>query len=83
MAKSYRITGRLRDESNAATEGYMVQAFDKDPGIYLHPDDRLGKAQTEQDGSFQIDFTDAAFKDWFENDPNVYLQVRDEPEGRR
>jgi hypothetical protein len=78
MTKSYRITGRLRDEGNATQQGYVVQAFDKDRGIYLHPDDRLGKAKTHEDGSFQIDFTDADFKDWFESEPNIYLQVRDE-----
>ena len=58
-------------------EGFVVQAFDKDLGIYLHPDDRLGKDKTRKDGSFQIDFTKATFKDWFEQDPNVYLQIRD------
>jgi len=78
LVTSYRITGRVRDEQNRPAKDYVVQAFDKDLGIYLHPDDRLGKANTEDDGSFEILFNEATFKDWFESDPNVYLQVRDE-----
>ena len=74
----YRITGRIRDERNHPAKDYVVQAFDKDLGIYLHPDDRLGKANTADDGSFEITFNEATFKDWFESEPNVYLQVRDE-----
>lgn len=77
MLNSYRITGRLRSEQNGLAKGYVVQAFDKDRGIYLHPNDRLGKAKTTEDGSFEITFNESAFKDWFESEPNVYLQVRD------
>jgi hypothetical protein len=77
LLNSYRITGRLRSEQNVLAEGYVVQAFDKDRGIYFHPDDRLGKAKTTEDGSFEMTFNEATFKDWFESEPNVYLQVRD------
>ncbi|HMK83678.1 MAG TPA: hypothetical protein VK503_08170, partial [Candidatus Bathyarchaeia archaeon] len=69
MTDNYRLTGRIRDERSLAVEGFVVQAFDKDLGIYLHPDDRLGKDKTGKDGGFQIDFTKATFKDWFEQDP--------------
>ena len=77
MPDSYRITGRIRDETNNPVEGYTVQAFDKELAIYLHPDDRLGKAKTADDGSFEITFGKDAFKDWFESNPKVYLVVRD------
>ena len=77
MQSYYRISGRIRNEDNKAVEGYTVQAFDKDPGIYLHPDDRLGKAVTNSEGTFEITFTDEAFKDWLEGDPEVYLVIRD------
>jgi hypothetical protein len=81
MPGYYKITGRIRSEDNKTVEGYTVQAFDKDPGIYLHPDDRLGKAITNGEGSFEITFTDEAFKDWLEGNPEVYLVIRDK-EGR-
>ena len=81
MAKSYRITGRLRDERSQTVDGYTVQAFDKDLGVYGHPDDRLGKDKTKEDGDFSIEFTEATFKDWFEDSPKIYLQIRD-TEGR-
>lgn len=73
----YRITGRIRDEGNLPVGGYTVQAFDKDPGIYSHPDDRLGRARTDENGVFEIIFNRDAFEDWFEANPEVYLVVRD------
>jgi hypothetical protein len=73
----YRITGRIRDEGNLAVEGYIIQAFDRDRGIYPHPDDRLGRAKTNEDGAFEITFNKDAFEDWFEANPEVYLMVRD------
>ena len=73
----YRITGRIRDENNLPVNGYIVQAFDRDPGIYAHPDDRLGRAKTDENGAFEIIFDQKAFEDWFEGSPEVYLVVRD------
>lgn len=73
----YKITGRIRDEKNLPAKGYIVQAFDKDPGIYAHPDDRLGRAKTDENGAFEIIFDQEAFQDLFEGNPEVYLVVRD------
>ncbi len=77
-AGNYRITGRVRESDGTTSKGYVVQAFDKDPGIFGHPDDRLGKSGLDASGSFSMTFDAAAFKDWFENQPSVYLMVRDE-----
>jgi hypothetical protein len=74
----YRITGRIRDEKNLPARGCIVQAFDKDPGIYGHADDRLGRAKTDENGAFEIIFDQKAFEDWFEGSPEVYLVVRDQ-----
>jgi hypothetical protein len=74
----FRITGRIRDQNRIGVKGFTVQAFDKDLGIYLHPDDRLGKDHTDEDGYFEIQFDSSTFKDWFEDYPNVYLVIRDE-----
>jgi hypothetical protein len=76
--KGFNIVGRIRDEDNHSVEGYTVQGFDKDPGIYLHPDDRLGKARTDSEGAFSINFGEDAFKDWFESNPKIYLTIRDQ-----
>lgn len=80
MPDSYRISGRIRDENNVPAVDFVVQAFDKELGIYLHPDDRLGKATTADDGSFEITFPKETFKELFADDPKVYLLVR-EPGG--
>ncbi|MDD1751361.1 MAG: carboxypeptidase-like regulatory domain-containing protein [Methanothrix sp.] len=76
--KPYKITGRIRDQDNLSVEGYTVLAFDRDLGVYFHTDDRLGKAKTDQDGSFLITFGPDAFIDWFESNPKVYLTIRDQ-----
>jgi len=77
MPEYYTITGRIIDKDGQSISDYHVQAFDKDPGIYFHPDDRLGKSITDNEGSFKIVFTDDAFKDWFEGNPEIYLVIRD------
>ena len=74
----YSITGRVRGEDNLSVMGLVVQAFDKDPGIYLHPDDSLGSAVTDENGAFEITFEEERFDDWFEGGPEVYLVLRDQ-----
>lgn len=71
----YRITGRIRDEDNLPVPGCTVRAFDRDPDIFLHPDNRLGRDRTDGNGSFNITFDETAFADWFEGSPEVYLIV--------
>ncbi len=78
MSDEYEVTGRIRDNYSNPCQGYTVHAFDKDPRIYGHPDDRLGVAKTDDSGSFKITFGVEAFKDWFESNPKVYLVCRDE-----
>ena len=77
MPDNYILTGRIRDEKNLAVEGYTVQAFDKDPKIYLKPDDRLGSAITDKEGAFRIVFNEDVFKDWLEGGPEIYLVIMD------
>lgn len=77
MPESYRVSGRIRDEENSPVEGYTVQAFDKTSAVELHPDTRLGKSRTGSDGSFEMTFSKDVFKGWFENNPDVYIRVRD------
>ena len=43
----------------------------------LGPLSGLGFATTDEDGRFQIEFTEAAFRDWRESSPEVYLRVFD------
>jgi hypothetical protein len=81
MPEYYTITGRIIDKDGQSVSDYIVQAFDKDPGIYFHPDDRLGRSITDNEGAFKIIFTEDAFEDWFEGNPEIYLVIRDE-EGR-
>jgi hypothetical protein len=77
-AEGFTLNGRIRDQDNLSVEGYTVQAFDKDPGTYLHPDDRLGKSKTDNNGTFSITFSQDVFVDWFESYPQIYLIIRDQ-----
>lgn len=69
----YRITGSIRDEYNVPVQGCIVRAFDRDPDIFLHPDNRLGRDTTDSNGRFNITFDETAYSDWFEGRPEVYL----------
>ncbi len=52
-----------------------MRALDRDPEIFLHPDNRLGRDTTDSNGHFKIAFDETAFADWFEGSPEVYLIV--------
>lgn len=68
----FRISGVVQTkESGRALEGLRIAAFDQD----LVKDDFLGEATTDADGRFEIRFTDAAFKDVLESQPDIYLCV--------
>ncbi len=77
MPDSYTISGRIRDEWDVPVEGYTVQAFDKTSAVELHPDSRLGKSRTDAVGAFRMEFSKEVFKGWFENNPDVYIRIRD------
>lgn len=61
----------LEAESGRPLPRLQVQAFDKD----LFSDDFLGEATTDDEGRFDIGFTDADFKDAVESQPDIYLTV--------
>lgn len=70
--KRFRVEGQIVE---AGTErplaGLRVQAFDKD----LLSDDFLGETVTDDEGRFEIRFTDDDFKDLTESRPDLYLCV--------
>jgi hypothetical protein len=53
--------------------GLIVSAFDED----LLFDDHLGTTTTDELGRFLIEFTEDAFRDFAELDPDLYLRVYD------
>ncbi len=78
MIWRYRITGVIREEgSDAPLEGLLVRGFDKD----LVFDDALGDTRTDAEGRFEIRYTDEAFRQVFDENPDVYLRVFD-PTGK-
>ena len=48
MSDNYIITGRIKDEKNLSVEGYTIQAFDKDPKIYLKKFLRIGLEEMKE-----------------------------------
>lgn len=76
---SYRISGRIsEEETGRPLPNLVVRAFDKD----VVSDDLLGFALTDADGSFEIRYSEADFRDVIESRPDVYLRVYD-PEDQR
>jgi len=70
--KRFRVEGTVREqESGRPIPGLVVCAFDED----LVKDDFLGECETDPDGRFEIQFTDADFKDFGETRPDLYLTV--------
>ena len=73
----FRIVGHVSDSKGNAIPDLTVQAFDKDLGFLVDPDDRLGTATTDQNGKFEIAYDESSFKEWFEGRADVYLIIRD------
>jgi len=68
----YEIRGRVIDAvSGDGIGGVRVEAWDKDFGL----DDYLGVATTITDGSFVISFDETAFRDLFDQWPDLYFKV--------
>jgi carotenoid cleavage dioxygenase len=68
----FRVSGVIREkESGEPIPGLVVCAFDKD----VVKDDYLGECETDEQGGFEIRFTDADFKDAVESQPDLYLCV--------
>ena len=76
----FRVGGTIREkETGRPVPGLVVCAFDEDH----FDDDFLGECETDEAGKFEIQFTDADFKDFLESKPDLYLSVfvpgNDEP----
>ena len=68
----FKVEGLVREAGTGrALSGLMVRAFDKD----LVADDHLGDSTTDENGHFEIHFTDEAFKDLTEAHPDLYLCI--------
>jgi hypothetical protein len=74
-----RISGQIRaSESGLGVPGVVVVAFDADHNF----DDRLGRALTDVDGHYELCYERSAFRDLFEQAPDIYLII-ETPAGER
>lgn len=68
----FRIAGRVyEEESGQGVQGLLIRAYDKD----LLFDDLLGTAVTDEDGSFEMHYSESDFRELFEHKPDIYLSV--------
>ena len=69
-----RVLGTVKEEeSDRPLEGLLVRAYDED----LLKDDHLGDCITDAAGAFEIQYTEAQFRDLHETLPDVYLRIYD------
>jgi carotenoid cleavage dioxygenase len=69
-----RVVGTVKEEeSGRPLGGLMVRAYDED----LIKDDHLGDAITGAAGEFEIQYTEAQYRDLHETLPDVYLRIYD------
>ena len=78
MAKAtvgrFRVWGVVQEvETGRPLPGLIVRAFDRD----LVFDDKLGFAETDDDGGFEIHYRKEDFSDLVEASPDLYLRVYD------
>lgn len=70
----YTVIGRILRSGNPLAD-VRVQAWDADK---FGPDDKLGNAQTDENGFFTISFDPSAFNDWgLDRDPDLYFKIFD------
>lgn len=68
----FRITGNVREkESGRGVSGLIVSAYDKD----LLFDDLLGTTVTDDEGYFELSYTERDFRELFKKEPDIYLSV--------
>jgi hypothetical protein len=74
MIWRYRVEGTVREEeSGEPLAGLLVKGFDKD----LIFDDPLGETRTDDQGRFEIRFTEDAFRSVVDENPDLYLLIFD------
>lgn len=70
---SFQVTGRVYEaESGLGIPNLFVKAFDKD----LIKDDILGEASTNNEGYFEIQYSEQTFNNQFEGNPDLYIVVK-------
>jgi carotenoid cleavage dioxygenase len=69
-----RLIGTVvEEESGKPLEGLWVRGYDKD-WVF---DDKLGEKRTDAEGKFEIQYTEAQYRDLEETLPDVYIRVYD------
>ena len=72
----FKVTGRVYEiESGVGISNLAVEAFDKD----IVKNDKLGQTNTDQDGRFEITYSEANFKgklEKFEGNPDLYIVIK-------
>ena len=70
---SFMITGQVKElEAKHGIPNVAVSAFDKD----LLFDDLLGEVVTDENGYFKLVYEGGAFREIFERQPDIYLQIK-------
>ena len=65
------VKGKVTDKEDNPVKGLIVSVYDKD----LLFDDALGTTSTDENGNFEVIYTEDSFRDLFEKKPDIYLKI--------
>ena len=71
--KTFRIIGRVLDQTGQGVEGLRVEAWDKDLNL-------VWNAETGSDGFFEMKFEESYFKEIFARRPDLFFKIFREDE---
>lgn len=74
QAGVWTVRGRVEDQNGEGLGDLIVSLYDKD----LFFDDRLGQAETDDNGEFEISYRTEDFRDLIERKPDIYIKVFDQ-----
>lgn len=75
LNQNYKISGQLVNKANKPLSNLRIEAWDKD----LLVNDFVGESTTDSDGRFEINFTQAYYRElFFDNRPDLYFKIYQE-----
>jgi hypothetical protein len=74
VPEAWVVRGRVTDKEGKGLSGLTVSVFDRE-SLFV---DRLGRAETDEDGNYQLTYPVSDFRDLIEKAPEIFVRVMDQ-----